>query len=170
MDGAQHGNDKLALGGCDDAAHLKACSVKDCSRCKWAQHKGRWQEELPWLDAKIHLEQQKWGIGCKLCSEAQRLSRDTMAKFPVSRHHFARYEVTTGNIRAQRFRKHANSPAHRTELKAWHLAKLRSWKWMGFVRPKLNGCQCWSTPNPTTALLTFKMLAAGNKRASCDGH
>ena len=115
MDGAQHGKANLALGGCDDSAHQKACSVTgECARCKWAQHKDRWQEELPWLDAKINLENQTWGIGCKLCSEAQRLSPETMAKFPVSRHHFARYDVSTGDIRVGRFRKHAASPAHRT--------------------------------------------------------
>ena len=113
-DGAQHGEGHLAVGGSNDDQHVKACSVKDCSRCKWAGSKTKWQKELPWLVAKINLEKHTWGIGCKLCSEAQRLSPETMAKFPVARHHFARFAITTGEIRVARFRKHVISPAHRT--------------------------------------------------------
>ena len=104
----------LSVGSYDDGAHLKACHEKNCARCKWAQYKERWQKELPWLDAKIDLSTGLWGLGCRLCAEAQTLKPEMMAKFPVSRHHFSRYEVRTGEIRVDRFRKHGASPAHRT--------------------------------------------------------
>ena len=104
------------VGGYEDAAHLKHCSsgVQKCARCKWATHKVHWQKDLPWLDAKMDLETGRWGIGCRLCHDAQRVAPEVMSKFPVSRHHFSRYEVSSGDIRVTRFRKHAESPAHRT--------------------------------------------------------
>ena len=104
------------VGGYEDAAHLKSCSlgVQKCARCKWATYKVKWQKDLPWLDAKMNLDSGLWGIGCRLCHDAQQVAPEVMSKFPVSRHHFARYEVSTGEIRVTRFRKHAESPAHRT--------------------------------------------------------
>ena len=104
------------VGGYEDAAHLKFCSsgVQKCVRCKWATYKSNWQKELPWLDAKMDLETGRWGIGCRLCHDAQQVAPEVMSKFPVARHHFARYEVSSGEIRVTRFRKHAGSPAHQT--------------------------------------------------------
>ena len=106
------------VGGYEDAAHLKSCSLgaskQKCARCKWATYKVKWQKDLPWLDAKMNLDSGLWGIGCRLCHDAQQVAPEVMSKFPVSRHHFARYEVSTGEIRVTRFRKHAESPAHRT--------------------------------------------------------
>ena len=49
-----------------------------------------------------------------MLNDAQHLSPAVMSKFPVSRHHFSRYEVDSGDLRVTRFRKHADSPAHRT--------------------------------------------------------
>ena len=62
----------------------------------------------------MNMESGSWGLGCRLCHDAQEVSPEAMSKFPVSRHHFARYEVNSGDIRVARFRKHAASPAHRT--------------------------------------------------------
>ena len=104
-----------SLGGYDDDAHVKACSAgAKCARCTWVKYKPVWQKELAWLDAKMNMESGSWGLGCRLCHDAQEVSPEAMSKFPVSRHHFARYEVNSGDIRVARFRKHAASPAHRT--------------------------------------------------------
>ena len=106
------------VGGYDDAAHLKFCSsgVQKCARCKWATYKTQWQKDLPWIDSKVDMETGQWGIGCRLCHDSQQVSPEVMSKFPVSRHHFARFEVSSGEIRMARFRKHADSPAHRTAV------------------------------------------------------
>ena len=96
--------------------NVTACSFGEgrCARCKWARYKDKWQKDLPWLDARMDMETTSWGIGCRLCKDAQQVSPEAMSKFPVSRHHFARYQVQSGEIRLTRFRKHADSPAHRT--------------------------------------------------------
>ena len=93
------------VGGYDDAAHLKFCSsgVQKCARCKWATYKTQWQKDLPWIDSKVDMETGQWGIGCRLCHDSQQVSPEVMSKFPVSRHHFARFEVSSGEIRMARF-------------------------------------------------------------------
>ena len=107
----------LSLGGYDDNAHAKVCHQQDCARCRWAKYRDRWQSEMPWLESQYDMAKKVWGIGCKLCSQAIKLAPSTMSKFPVSRHHFARFEVRCNSVRMDKFRKHALSPAHRTAEK-----------------------------------------------------
>ena len=94
----------LAIGGCDD--------MKRCARCIWNSHKDRWKEKCPWLDARVNATTHKWGLGCKTCSNAYETAPDRMRVFHASKHHFARFEVCGGDLRLQRFAKHASSPAH----------------------------------------------------------
>ena len=107
---------------------MKACSAgAKCARCTWVKYKPVWQKELAWLDAKMNMESGSWGLGCRLCHDAQEVSPEAMSKFPVSRHHFARYEVNSGDIRVARFRKHAASPAHRTAEKYGRWQSASAW-------------------------------------------
>ena len=94
----------FSVEGFDDEAHVTACSFREgqCARCKWANYKDKWQEDLPWLDARMDMETTSSRIGCRLCKDAQQVSPEVVSKFPVSRHHSARYQVQSGEIRLTR--------------------------------------------------------------------
>ena len=94
----------FSVEGFDDEAHVTACSFGEgqCARCKWAKYKDKWQEDLPWLDARMDMETTSSRIGCRLCKDAQQVSPEVVSKFPVSRHHSARYQVQSGEIRLTR--------------------------------------------------------------------
>ena len=97
-----------SLGGFDDAAHQKICSLKHCPRCKFIGNRERWLKLCPWLDSKL------WGVGCKVCSQMLEQKPDIMQRFSHHRHVFAQFAVRDNNLSMDRFKKHQESPAHRT--------------------------------------------------------
>ena len=102
------------LGGFDDAAHKRHCSLKHCPRCKFICNRERWLKLCPWLDTKFDFETRLWGVGCKVCNQLLEQKPEVMQRFSQHRHHFAQYAVRDKNLSMDRFKKHQESPAHRT--------------------------------------------------------
>ena len=102
-----------SLGGFDDAAHQKICSLKHCPRCKFIGNRERWLKLCPWLDSKFDIATKLWGVGCKVCSQMLEQKPDIMQRFSHHRHVFAQFAVRDNNLSMGRFKKHQESPAHR---------------------------------------------------------
>ena len=102
------------LGAFDDSCHMKQCRLKHCPRCKFIANREKWLQSCPWLDARYDMDSKMWGVGCRVCHQAQEKHGDMMQRFQSHRHHFARYEVRDLNMTLDRFKKHGESPAHRT--------------------------------------------------------
>ncbi|CAE7358923.1 unnamed protein product [Symbiodinium sp. CCMP2592] len=115
---------RAAVGGLCGQKHSAECPAKrNCPRCKWIANQSAWKKKFPWLDAKFRIQDNSscWGLGCRQCAEVQQSQPELFHGLMVSRHHFARYEVQHGELKLQRFQKHADSPAHQIAARAFSM-------------------------------------------------
>ena len=103
---------KSSRGGWDDVQHQKECDGKHCFRCSFLLRKQALQKRHAWLSYRYLSEKKTWGLGCSVCNEVNAKDAAFMSMFRVDKHHFANFEVSSGELRCQRFDKHAKSPSH----------------------------------------------------------
>ena len=103
---------KAALGGWQDAQHKKECDGKGCFRCAFLARKQVLEKIHAWVSAKFHAETNTWGLGCRVCHEVCAKDVSLMNMYRMDKHHFAKFQVCSGDLRLQRFQKHATSPSH----------------------------------------------------------
>ena len=111
-----------AVGGLSDQKHSSECPDKrKCPRCKWIANQSAWKKKFPGLGARFRIQGNSswWGLGCQLCAEVQQSQPELFQGLTVQRHQFARYEVQGGELKLQRFQKHADSPAHQIAARAF---------------------------------------------------
>eukprot|EP00439_Symbiodinium_sp_Y106_P064171 s1601_g10.t1 len=108
---------KAARGGWDDKEHQKLCDGQKCFRCGFLARQQKLQRQHSWLCSKYSAAKDRWGLGCKVCSEVQDKDASLMNLYRVDKHHFANFEVCGGDLRLQRFKKHADSPSHEAAVR-----------------------------------------------------
>ena len=123
------------LGGTSDAEHLILCAKVlerpdqkryECGRCLWIKNKHAWQSEFPWLESRIDMSRQRWGLGCSSCCSITNPESELSGfKTLNTKCPFVKFEVastTKTQLRAQRFRKHEHTLTHQTAAAGSKLA------------------------------------------------